>query len=73
MNEEEIKAMQEENERLKQENEAFKTNIATLKTEKDDINNKYLSLKKEHDTMITKGKPLPEGKTAEELFSELFK
>ena len=73
MSEEEIKKLQEENEKLKQENQNFKTNIETLTTEKNDINDKYTKLKEEHDTMITKGKPLPEGKTAEELFSELFK
>ena len=73
MSEEEIKKLQEENEKLKQENQNFKTNIETLTTEKNDINNKYTKLKEEHDTLIKKGKPLPDGKTGDELFAELFK
>lgn len=73
MSEEEIKKLQEENEKLKQENQNFKTNIETLTTEKNDINNKYTKLKEEHDTLIRKGQPLPDGKTGDELFAELFK
>ena len=73
MTEEEIKAMKDENAKMKADIEALTKSKTELESAKADIDSKYLELQKEHEQLIRGGKPLPEGKTGAELFAELFK
>lgn len=73
MTEEEIKAMQDENAKMKADIEALTKSKTELEYAKAEIDSKYSELQKEHEQLIRGGKPLPGGKTGAELFAELFK
>lgn len=73
MTEEEIKAMKDENAKMKADIEALTKSKAELEFAKAEIECKYSGLQKEHEQLIRGGILLPEGKTGAELFVELFK
>lgn len=73
MTEEEIKALQEENAKLKEEKETLTKSYDTLKAEKEDFESKYNAELEKSKRAIHDGAPLPDGKTGDELFASLFK